>query len=190
MDNSSWVRRRRGGNEEGERIEENSGSGGEDDRRRKANDSSSATPIHKRSRQSIRSLLASVLVRPRTLSKGVSKILDEFDNDFREPLIVNEKGQFDLDFSPCEYWKLNQHRFPALAPIAKDIIGIPCSSANIERALSTAVDILSARSNKNKPKLFDMLVFIKRNAELLEIVSDKSRKFNDLDFSNIFKDLI
>ncbi|KZS07309.1 Uncharacterized protein APZ42_028994 [Daphnia magna] len=179
-----------GGNEEGERIEENSGSGGEDDRRRKANDSTSATPIHKRSRQSIRSLLASVLVRPRTLSKGVSKIIDEFDNDFREPLIVNEKGQFDLDFSPCEYWKLNQHRFPALAPIAKDIMGIPCSSANIERAFSTAVDILSARSNKNKPKLFDMLVFIKRNAELLEIVSDKSRKFNDLDFSNIFKDLI
>ncbi|KZS10217.1 Uncharacterized protein APZ42_025370 [Daphnia magna] len=47
---------------EGERIEENSGSGGEDDRRRKANDNSSATPIHKRSRQSIRPLIASVLV--------------------------------------------------------------------------------------------------------------------------------
>ncbi|KAI9552615.1 hypothetical protein GHT06_020482 [Daphnia sinensis] len=45
---------------EGERIEENSGCGVEDDRRRKANDSSSATPIHKRSRQSTRPLLASV----------------------------------------------------------------------------------------------------------------------------------
>lgn len=77
---------------EGERIEKNSGNGGEDDRRRQENGNSSATPIHKRSRQSIRLLLASVLVRPRTLSRGVSKILDELDNYFREPPIVKIKG--------------------------------------------------------------------------------------------------
>ncbi|XP_059351385.1 uncharacterized protein LOC130703038 [Daphnia carinata] len=165
-----------GGNEEGGDNEDNSGSGAEDERTRKANENPSATPVHKRARQSIRPLLASVLVRPRTLSRGVSKVLDEFDNYLKEPPIVNEKGQFGLDFSPCEYWNLNQHRFLALAPIARDIMGIPCSSANIERAFSTAVDILSAKRNKIKPKLFDMLVFIKRNAHLLETVNRQEKK--------------
>lgn len=34
-------------------------------------------------------------------------------------------------------WKLSQHRFPALAPNAKDVMEIPCYSANIERARLT-----------------------------------------------------
>jgi hAT family C-terminal dimerisation region len=98
-----------------------------------------------------------VLVRSRTLSRGVSKILDEFDNYFREPTVLNEKGKFYLDFSPCEYWKLNQHRFPALAPIAKDIMEIPCSSANIEPSFKTADHILSAERKKPNPELLQCL---------------------------------
>ena len=136
----------------------------------------SGPPVQKRSRQTSRPLLASFLVRPRTLSKSVAKVLEEFDVYFKEPPIVNEKGQFDLDFSPCDYWKVNQHRFPALAPIARDVMGIPVSSANIERAFSTAFDILSAMRNKIKPKLFDMLAFIKRNSHLLETVCAKEKK--------------
>jgi hypothetical protein len=31
-------------------------------------------------------------------------------------------------------WKLSQHRFPALAPNAKDVMEILCYSANIEHA--------------------------------------------------------
>ena len=81
-------------------------------------------PVQKCSRQTIRPLLASVLVRPRTLSKGVAKVLEEFDVFSKETPILNKKGQFVLDFSSCDYTKLNQHRFPALAPIARDIMGI------------------------------------------------------------------
>nr|CAH0105858.1 unnamed protein product [Daphnia galeata] len=172
------LRYRTVGGNEGDHIENNADSGAEDDgnRRRKADENPVGHPVQKRSRPTSRPLLASVLVRPRTLSKGVAKVLDEFDVYFKEPPIVNEKGKFDLDFSPCDYWKVNQHRFPALAPIARDVMGIPVSSANIERAFSTAVDILSAMRNKIKPKLFDMLVFIKRNAHLLKTVCAKEKK--------------
>jgi hypothetical protein len=132
----------------------------------------SGPPIQKRSRQTSRPLLASFLVRPRTLSKGVAKVLEEFDVYFKKPPIVNEKGQFDLDLSPCDYWKVNQHRFPVLAPITRDIMGIPVSSANIERAFSTAVDILSAMRNKIKPKLFYVSkIFSKLNSFNLTLIS-------------------
>jgi hypothetical protein len=64
-----------------------------------------------------------------SLSKDVAKVLD------KPPLlIVNEKSPFDQDFNPCKFWKTTQLRFLALlAPIAGNIICIPCSSANIKR---------------------------------------------------------
>ncbi len=69
-----------------------------------------------------------------------------------------------LPISPIQYWKMNEHRFPALAPMARDIMGVPASSANIKRAFSTAVDIKSAKRNKIKAALFHMLLFIKKNS--------------------------
>ena len=76
-----------------------------------------------------------------------SKVLDEFECYINEPLVVDKEGNFDIYFSPAEYWKINSHRFPSLSPIARDILGVPSSSANIERLFSTAVDILSAKRN-------------------------------------------
>jgi hypothetical protein len=73
-------------------------------------------------------------------------------------LVTNEAGEFDLSFSPIQYWKMNKHRFPALAPIPSDVMGVPALSANIERAFSTAVDIKSAKRNKIKAALFHMLL--------------------------------
>jgi hypothetical protein len=49
---------------------------------------------------------------------------------------------------------MNKHRFPELAPIPRDVMGVPASSANIERALSAAVEIKSAKKNKIKADLF------------------------------------
>jgi hypothetical protein len=74
-------------------------------------------------------------------------------------LVTNEAGEIDLSFSPIQYWKMNKHRFPALSPIRRDVMGVPASSDNIERAFSAAVDIKSAKRNKIKADLF-------RNASL------------------------
>ena len=34
-----------------------------------------------------------------------------------------------MSFSPLQYWKFDEHRFPALAPIARDVMGVKASSA-------------------------------------------------------------
>jgi hypothetical protein len=49
---------------------------------------------------------------------------------------------------------MNKHRFPELAPIPRDVMGVPASSANIERALSAAVEIKSAKKTKSKQTFF------------------------------------
>ena len=62
------------------------------------------------------------LLQPRPKSTGAAnKVLDELDVYLKEPLATNEEGEFDLSFSPVQYWKMNEHRFPALAPIARDV---------------------------------------------------------------------
>ena len=115
--------------------------------------------------------MLSTLLQPRSKSTeaDANKVLNELDVYLKEPLATNEEGEFHLSFSPLQYWKLNEHRFPALAPIARDVMGVPASSAKIDRTFSTAKDIKSAKRNKIKAALFQMPLFIKKNVHLLSI---------------------
>ena len=56
--------------------------------------------------------MLSTFLQPRPPSGAVSKVLDELDAYLKEPLVTNEAGEFDLSFSPIQYWKMNEHRFP------------------------------------------------------------------------------
>ncbi len=90
------------------------------------------------------------------------KVLEEFEKYLSELTIVNDSGEFDFSYSPLLFLKQNEHRFPSLALIARDVMGVPASSSNIERGFSTAVDIKSAKRNGIKASLFQMLLFIKK----------------------------
>ncbi|KZS07307.1 Uncharacterized protein APZ42_028993 [Daphnia magna] len=115
-----------------------------------------------------RPMLSSVLPQSQPQSHGArEKVLEEFQNYLAEPVIVNDSGEFDLSYSPLLFWKLNEHRFPVLSLIARDVMGVPASSSNIERGFSTAVDIKSAKRNGIKAGLFQMLLFIKKNCHFL-----------------------
>jgi hypothetical protein len=123
----------------------------------KANEREGETQASKRSKLS-RPML-STLLQPRPQPSGaVSKVLVELNDYHKEPHVTNEAGEFVLSFSPIQYWKMNNYRFSALAPIPSDVMGVPASSANIERAFSTAVDLKSAKRNKIKSALFHMLL--------------------------------
>ena len=91
--------------------------------------------------------------------------MKELDIYMKEPYVENAiDGDFDFAYSPCEFWKHNQNRFPNLAPIARDILGVPSSSARIEKIFSTATDIMSSKRNGIKPDMLEMLIFVNRNS--------------------------
>ena len=54
--------------------------------------------------------------------------------------------------------------FQHFAPIARDVVGVNASSANIERTFSRVKEIKSAKRNKTKAALFKMALFIKKNS--------------------------
>ncbi|KZS04934.1 Uncharacterized protein APZ42_032015 [Daphnia magna] len=122
-----------------------------------------------------RALYSTLHSRPsRPASAGRSRVLDEFDIYINEPNSPMEHQKNPMDphsifvpLRPLKYWEENQHRFRFLAPIARDILGIPATSASIERCFSTALDIFAIKRINMKVELLNMLLFIKRNKNFI-----------------------
>ena len=68
---------------------------------------------------------------------------------------------------PLEFWKSNHLKFPLLANLAKKYLGIPASSASVERMFNICGHIFSLRRRKMGIKIFCELVFLKLNEKLL-----------------------
>jgi hypothetical protein len=65
-----------------------------------------------------------------------------------------------------EFWKLNHSKFPLLARVARKVLGIPCSSAAVERVFSQTGYILRPHRRQINDKNTEYLFFLKCNAEL------------------------
>ena len=68
---------------------------------------------------------------------------------------------------PLEFWKTNQLKFPLLSKLAKKLLGIPASSAAVERMFSISGHIFSLKRRRMGVKIFAQLVFLKLNENLL-----------------------
>lgn len=68
---------------------------------------------------------------------------------------------------PLMFWKVNCIHWPNLAKIAKKVLGVPATSASVERMFSIAGHIFQAKRRRMSDKLFASVVFCKLNEELL-----------------------
>ena len=75
--------------------------------------------------------------------------------------------QLEYDGCPLKFWKENEARFPVLAEIARKYLGVPASSAAVERMFSISGHILSNKRTKMSIQLFCYLVFLKLNENFL-----------------------
>jgi hypothetical protein len=71
-------------------------------------------------------------------------------------------GEFN-DKCPLLFWKLYENKFQLLSALAKKYLGIPASSASVERIFSISGHVLSAKRSKMSVRLFALLVFLKLN---------------------------
>lgn len=68
-----------------------------------------------------------------------------------------------MEENPLDWWKLNEHRYPHLAKLAKCYLSIPATSVPAERVFSTAGDILTDKRAALKPKHVDRIIFLRKN---------------------------
>ncbi|XP_023694531.2 zinc finger BED domain-containing protein 4-like isoform X2 [Paramormyrops kingsleyae] len=69
--------------------------------------------------------------------------------------------------SPFQYWRINQHRFPALAATAVKFLCAPSTSVESERLFSTVSNVIGERSRRLTADKAEMLFFLKKNLPLV-----------------------
>jgi hypothetical protein len=70
------------------------------------------------------------------------------------------------NFDSLKFWKQNKEKFPALADLARTILGIPATSAMIEREFSKTGYIIRPHRRRLNCKLSELLFFLKCNNHL------------------------
>ena len=75
--------------------------------------------------------------------------------------------QISHNADPFEWWKMNEKKFPALAPFAKEYLSIPASSAGSERVFSTCGNTVTSKRCCLDPANVNVLVFLFQNRNLL-----------------------
>ncbi|KGO49341.1 hypothetical protein PEX2_052280 [Penicillium expansum] len=62
---------------------------------------------------------------------------------------------------PRIFWKEHQHKFPALASLARDVLSIPATGAGVERLFNSARDICHyRRGSLNPTTIQDLMIFM------------------------------
>ncbi len=69
--------------------------------------------------------------------------------------------------NPLEFWKNNRLKFPLLANQAKKYLGIPATSAAVERMFSICGHIFSLKRRRMGVKIIRELVFLKLNEKFV-----------------------
>ncbi|OQD79088.1 hypothetical protein PENSOL_c339G11796, partial [Penicillium solitum] len=66
-----------------------------------------------------------------------------------------------VNISPLLFWKDSQHRFPALASLARDVLSIPATGAGVERLFNSARDICHYRRGRlNADTIQDLMMYL------------------------------
>ena len=72
---------------------------------------------------------------------------------------------------PLLYWRENASRKPMLASLARKYLSAPSGSVALERLFSTAADIADEKRNRLATEKVEMLLFLKKNLQLLNFDS-------------------
>ncbi|GFF54131.1 hypothetical protein IFM58399_09749 [Aspergillus lentulus] len=104
---------------------------------------------------------------PRVSSLGVqtSKIDALFAPDFNQSVSTNETTQYleseTAPIAPRTFWNEHEHKFPALAKMARDVLSIPATGAGVERLFISARDVCHyRRGSLNSTTIQDLMLFM------------------------------
>lgn len=102
---------------------------------------------------------------------GAISTINELDIYCKENVVTVEDG-FDI----LLWWKLNQHRFPILSLLARDLLAVPISTVASESPFSTGGRVLDSFRSSLTPKLVESLIcsqdWLRRSKEPISVEED------------------
>ena len=86
------------------------------------------------------------------------------ENEVNEYLSI---PQVSFKIDPFKWWAGNQDRFPILSCLAKKYLSISATSTSSERLFSQAGNTMTSKRTQLNPKLFEKLLFLKKNYDVI-----------------------
>lgn len=71
--------------------------------------------------------------------------------------------------SPLEWWKVNENRYAALAPVARQFLAVPATSTPSERIFSSSGLVVEKLRAALSAENVDALVFLHKNAKAIGV---------------------
>lgn len=71
---------------------------------------------------------------------------------------------------PLLWWKNNEKKFPILSKFSKEFFGVSATSVPSERLFSDVGNVITNKRSSLKPEKVEKLIFLKRNASLLNLM--------------------
>ncbi|GBC42762.2 zinc finger BED domain-containing protein 1-like [Rhizophagus irregularis DAOM 181602=DAOM 197198] len=99
-------------------------------------------------------------------SDDESHDLQTEDNEVERYLVM---AQIKNDQDPLKWWDVNKSQFPVLAQLARKYLSIQATLGASERVFSDAGLIMSSKRTSIKADLFEALIFLKRNGNLVGV---------------------
>ena len=78
--------------------------------------------------------------------------------------------EIDLECDPFIWWHERQEKFPILSCLAKKYLAVYACSTASERLFSDAGNMLNVKRTRIIPKLFQRIMFLKRNSKHLDSI--------------------
>ncbi len=89
---------------------------------------------------------------------------DDIDLSINSYLELIKSGLYE---NPLLFWKVNEHKYPELASLAKKYLGVQASSAGVERMFNFSGHIITNNRRRTGVSLFCNLVYLKLNESFL-----------------------
>ena len=85
-----------------------------------------------------------------------------------------------------KWWAMHHERFPKLAHAVKNLLCIPATSANCERAFSTLNDIVTKKRNRLEADTTEKLTFCNHNVMLIpDYKTNRKLSTSDIEGENM-----
>uniref|UniRef100_A0A8D0GEG7 BED-type domain-containing protein n=1 Tax=Sphenodon punctatus TaxID=8508 RepID=A0A8D0GEG7_SPHPU len=94
-------------------------------------------------------------------TESMPEIHQQLENYIVEPLCKRSTN-------PLEWWKTNEHRFPAVARLAKQYLAIPATAVLPDQAFAASESTLEHRRAVLAPENLDQILFLHQNFDFLE----------------------
>lgn len=65
--------------------------------------------------------------------------------------------------NPLKWWSTNEHKYPRLAIVARQVLSAPATSVPSERIFSCAGLIVTKLRNRLSPEIVDQIIFLNKN---------------------------